>query len=128
MLSVFAGCGGIEGDGKLSRVEPLEARRHYNIARATFHEDNTFTAIAEEDGQNLTTRGSYNYNRWKGELTLRYGAKELTYDAGALMPKELRLKTKLADGRTMTAVLLKQEGCQRCRDCPMCSKAIEEGK
>jgi hypothetical protein len=103
-------------------VDPLEAARHYNLTRAQFEEDQSFTAIADDNGRPVTSRGTYTYNSWTRELKLRTGARELTYSALVWWGNELHMKKIMDDGRQASAVLFRTDDCIRCAGCPTCSR------
>ena len=103
ILAFGVGCG-VTGDWVLQDVRPSSAKQHFNISRINLQDDLNFTVTAAgEDDRQIESKGTYTYNEWTRELSLRMGAKELTYTAMVWWMSELKLERKLDDGNKMEA-------------------------
>jgi len=120
-LFVLTGCG-IQGSWIMRDIKPPEARKYFNLAKATFNEDMTFEAVTVKDGQKSTSKGTYKYDNWTRKLTLYTNDKELEYSAIPWWIDMLRVEKKMPDGGKVTMTMTKPENIKRC---PKCGAIIE---
>ncbi len=132
MSLMLTGCG-VEGTWVTRSVQPPEAQKHFDLACATFKSDMSFEATAKEGDKTVKARGTYDYDPWRRQLTLKTGGKELNYKASVWWMKELRVQKKMPDGKLITSTMDKRDKCPEpvvcplCAKCPTCSRKLNTG-
>ena len=121
-LAAAAGCGGIEGTWVAQLSETPQPRHHYRLLEATFNKDMTFETRADELGKTINARGTYKYDPWEKQLTLKADGKEQTYAAWRWGGKELRIERTGANNQTETFSLVRKGPCPWCANCAFCQK------
>jgi hypothetical protein len=120
LLLPAAGCG-VEGNWVARDVQPAGGDPHYNWVRASFNPDQSFTAVAKQNGKEVESKGTYAYNPWTHALTLKTrDSKELHYTAQVWWGNELRVQKQMKD-QTVTVVMDRGSDCPRCAQCSQCS-------
>ncbi len=115
-----AGCG-VEGNWVAREVQPGGGDPNAQWVRASFNADQSFTAVAKRDRKEVESRGTYAYNPWTRELTMKTrDDRELHYAAQVWWGRELRLEKQMKD-QTITVVMDRGPDCPRCAQCPVCS-------
>ena len=121
-LVAAAGCGGLEGTWVAQLGDTRAPKRHYQLLEATFNDDMTFETRANELGKTVNVRGTYKYDAWRNELTLKADGKEQTYAAWQRGAKELRIERTGANNQTKTFHLVRKGPCTWCANCAFCQK------
>ena len=121
---LLCGCGGqdLQGSWVMRDVQPPEGKKHYNLAKVTFKKDNTFESTAIKDGEKVISKGTYKYDLFKKQLTLKTKGKELQYMACVWWGNELRVEKKMPDGTKITAYMDRPKNTKKC---PRCGAVID---
>src|SRR5690606_15188963 len=106
-LLSLTGCGmtTVQGNWVLRDVTPPEATGHFDIAEARLNPDGTYIAKVRRGDRVETARGTYTYEDWGRQLTLRSGGVERTYTATIWFGVHMRVEGQTPDGKPLTAVL-----------------------
>ncbi len=109
VAGLVVGCSNVlHGTWRSQSVSPPEMSKHFNLARATFNDDKTFTATATYGGKTRQDSGTWSYNGFKLKLTTKEG-KDLEYDAMYNSFTSRLSVSKMEEGKKVTVVMVKDE-------------------
>lgn len=103
-LVLLAGCG-VEGNWELRDVDPPEAIAHFDMTAVTFKPDNTYVARLRKSDCTEISRGTYDYDDWTRQLTMRSYGVERNYKTTLLFGLQMRIEDTTPAGKPMIAVL-----------------------
>ena len=111
LVWTLSGCAQqLYGTWRSQGVDPPDMVKHFNIAKATFNNDMTFTCSATYDGKTRQDSGTWSFNGFKLKLDTKEG-KELVYDATYYMNGKLVVSREY-EGQKAKVTLVKDEGAE----------------
>ncbi|UCD29123.1 MAG: hypothetical protein JSV03_01165 [Planctomycetota bacterium] len=123
-IMLITGCGPqiLQGSWVTREVHPPSGQKHYNLAKVTFNKDMTFESVSIKNSQKTISKGTYEYDIWKKQLTLHTKGKELTYSACVWWGDELRVEKTISDTKKITLFMNRPQSAKKC---PHCGAVLE---